>query len=270
VLLNHRRALRLVAVLGAATVVLLVLVAWDTTAGAVQRVDDEFLELMVAWRVTPLVWVSKALSVAGSAWVNWPLRLVAFALLLRRRRILQCSAFLLSVVTSELLIAVLKVAYDRPRPPGSLVSTTSASFPSGHAVAGAVTAVGLVLAVLPPGRSRWRWELRAAGIAVAMSLSRAYLSAHWLSDVVTGGLLGTALAIGWPAVLQEGRDQVRRRRQPAEGVAPCGRRRAWPPASPGWRWPRSRCAATAWGRERPRSSRRSTRSRRRCTGRRGW
>jgi undecaprenyl-diphosphatase len=28
-----------------------------------------------------------------------------------------------------------------------------------------------------------------------------YLRAHWLSDTVAGGLLGAALALGWPAVL---------------------------------------------------------------------
>lgn len=212
-LLNHRRALRLVAVLLALTSVLFVMVGWDATADDVQRVDDAFLELMVGLRITPLVWLAEALSVAGGVWVNWPLRLLAVGALLRRRRLLQASAFALAVVTSELLIGGLKLLYDRDRPLGALVETSGASFPSGHAVAGAVTAVGLVLVLLPPGRARWAWEFRAALFATVMSLSRAYLGAHWLSDVVAGGLLGTSIAVGWPALLQEGRTQVQRRRR---------------------------------------------------------
>jgi membrane-associated phospholipid phosphatase len=42
---------------------------------------------------------------------------------------------------SEVLIGVLKGIYERARPPESLVVTTGASFPSGHAVAASVTAV---------------------------------------------------------------------------------------------------------------------------------
>jgi undecaprenyl-diphosphatase len=218
VLVNHRRALRLVAVLLGLTAVLLVLVGWSATLPAVQWVDDAVLRGMVAIRVTPLTWVAKVFSRVGGVWVDWPLRVIAVVALLVRRRWLQATAFVLSVATSELLIGVLKNLYDRPRPLHSLVATSGASFPSGHSVAGAVTAVGLVLVLLPPGRQRWKWELRAAVFATFMSLSRAYLGAHWFSDVVAGGLLGTALAIGWPAVLQEVRQRVQAR-APEEAAA---------------------------------------------------
>jgi membrane-associated phospholipid phosphatase len=223
VLLNHRRALRLCGVLAVLTVVVFVLVGTDPNRGFVQKVDDWFLDVMVSARVGPLVSLAKALAFAGSVWVNWPIRLVVMVLLGVRRRWLQLTAFALAVASSELLIGFLKGVYERPRPVGGLVATHSWSFPSGHAVAGAVTAVGIVIVTLPPGPRRWRWEIRAAVFAGLMALSRTYLGVHWLSDVVAGTLLGVTLAVGWPALLQEARERRARSRLAAVGRPPAVR-----------------------------------------------
>ena len=181
---------------------LLALLVWSTAArDVVQHVDDWFLGLMEDIRVAPLTALAKVLAFIGGTWVTWIVRAGVIAALAFLRRWLHLTAFLLAVVTSEILLGVMKAAYDRPRPPGSLIHTTGSSFPSGHAVAAAVTAVGIVIALLPPGPSRWAWERRAAFYASLMALSRTYLAAHWLSDVVCGALLGSAIAIGWPALL---------------------------------------------------------------------
>ena len=206
-LLNHRRALRLVSVLAVLTVVVFLLVGTDPNRGFVQDVDDGFLEAMVDIRFTPMVWLAKALAFAGSVWVNWPIRVVVMVLLAMKRRWLQLGAFVAAVATSEPLIGIMKALYERPRPMGGLLPTHSFSFPSGHAIAGAVTAVGIVIVLLPPGPRRWRWELQAAIFAGLMALSRTYLGVHWLSDVIGGTLLGVTLAVGWPAVLQELRER---------------------------------------------------------------
>lgn len=200
-LMNYRKGLLLAAVLGAGAVVLGILLAVPGTRAAVQLVDDH----VAAWTGTiqnrPMTVLAEAMSVVGSVWVTWPLRILVLARLAMLRRRLQFFAFALAVVTSEALIGSLKMAYDRPRPPGALIETTAASFPSGHAIVGAVTAVGLVVVLLPPGRRRWRWELWAVAFSTVMALSRVYLHAHWLSDTVAGALLGAAIGLGWPAVL---------------------------------------------------------------------
>lgn len=214
-LLNHRRALRLVAGTAVATLVVFMLVGTDPNRGFVQGVDDWWNNLMVSARVDPLVWVAKALAFAGSVWLNWPIRVVVLVLLALKRRWLQLTAFALALATSEPLIGILKEFYERPRPVGGLYATDSFSFPSGHAIAGAVTAVGIVIVLLPPGPRRWRWELQAAVFAGLMALSRTYLGVHWLSDVIGGTLLGVTIAVGCPALLQEVRERRMRSAAPA-------------------------------------------------------
>jgi hypothetical protein len=91
-----------------------------------------------------------------------------------------------AVLLSEVLIGTLKGAYDRARPPGSLVATSGASFPSGHSIAATVTVVAAVIALVSPGRARVAWGTAAAVFSVLMALSRAYLGAHWLSDALAG------------------------------------------------------------------------------------
>lgn len=207
-LVDSRRALLVSGTLLAGAVVLGLLVALPVTRPVVQAVDDAVWDVAGDVRNDPATAVAVALSWLGSGAVNWPLRAAAMALLAWRRHWLRLAAFALAVLSSELLIGPVKAAYGRDRPPGSLIETSAAAYPSGHAIAGAVTAVGLVLVLARPGPSRWRWEVRAVVFAGLMALSRVYLRAHWLSDTVTGALLGAGLALGWPALLMALRSRI--------------------------------------------------------------
>jgi membrane-associated phospholipid phosphatase len=73
--------------------------------------------------------------------------------------------------------------------------------------------------VLPPGRERRRWEIAAVAFAFVMAVSRVYLRAHWLSDVVAGVLLGAGVALGCAGLVTELRDVLLRGRPPAEEPA---------------------------------------------------
>ncbi|MGZ4622405.1 MAG: phosphatase PAP2 family protein [Blastococcus sp.] len=215
-LVDSRRGLLISGFLLLGAVVVGLLVVLPSTHPAVQAIDDAVWRWAVSVENRPTTAVAVGLSWLGSALVNWPLRAAALLLLAWRRHWLRLAAFAGAVITSELLIGPVKAAVDRPRPADSLIATSGASFPSGHAIASAVTAVGLVLALAAPGPGRWRWEVRAVVFTAVMALSRVYLRAHWLSDTVAGALLGAGLALGWPAALF----LLRSRRAPAAPATP--------------------------------------------------
>ena len=210
-LADPRRSLLVAAMLLAGAGVLFALVWWTAARAVLQWGDDRFLDLMENVRFEPLIALAKGMAFVGGAWCTWVVRVAVLAVLAWRRHWLHLAAFSLAIVTSELFIGPPKALFDRARPTGSLIETSGAAFPSGHAVAAGVTAVGVVIALMGPGPARWTWERRAALYASLMALSRTYLGAHWLSDVVAGGLLGSGVAIGWPALLVTWRARVRSR-----------------------------------------------------------
>jgi undecaprenyl-diphosphatase len=157
---------------------------------------------MVAVENGVLTVCARILDVAGGVWVTWPLRIALSGYLIAVRRWTLLAIWVITTALTEAAIGPLKALYDRPRPTDPLVETSGAAFPSGHATAVAATAVALVIVLLPPGEHRRVWELRAGAFAFVMALSRTYLRAHWLTDVVAGALLGAALALTVGAAAQ--------------------------------------------------------------------
>ncbi len=225
-LLGHpRQAAFLTAGVVAVTAVVFVLVADHGALTRIQRLDDAWLRLMVSGRTPLLTAIVKVFNVLGLVYVTLPVRIALAGFLALRRRWWHLAAFASAIVLSEVLFGSLKGVYDRTRPPGSLVATSGASFPSGHAIAASVTVVAAVIALVPAGRRRVLWGAAAVAFSVVMGLSRAYLAAHWLSDATAGILLGTSCALVTALVADRfqrwhnGRQRPGRPRHPA-GVPP--------------------------------------------------
>ncbi|MGR0161353.1 phosphatase PAP2 family protein [Paenarthrobacter nitroguajacolicus] len=92
------------------------------------------------------------------------------------------------------LTQLAKAVVGRDRPEAAQVLTDTGSYPSGH-----VSTTTAFLAVLALLIGRWWMVLVAAIGVVAMMISRTYLSAHWLSDVLGGACLaaGIVLLMWW-------------------------------------------------------------------------
>ena len=192
---SRRRSVGVSLVLVAIAATLTVIMLRDPVQPWVQPFDDWWYRWIAAHRTPWVTRVAEVFAVVGSVWVTAPLRLAIGALLAFRRRWTQLAAFATAILVSEVCIGVLKGVVGRPRPPHSLVDLSTPSFPSGHAIAAAVTAFGIVVAVLPRGRRRLVWIGVASFVAASMAWSRTYLAAHWATDTIAGICIGVSAAL---------------------------------------------------------------------------
>jgi undecaprenyl-diphosphatase len=123
---------------------------------------------------------------------------IIYLLLIRRP---STALFVLAAVASgQVLSTLLKHEVDRPRPDlvSHLVSETSLSFPSGHAMLSAVTYLtlgSLAARFLPDRRTKIFVLSLAVLLTVLVGTSRVYLGVHWPSDVLAGWCAGFAWAM---------------------------------------------------------------------------
>ncbi|WP_217231207.1 phosphatase PAP2 family protein [Streptomyces anulatus] len=187
------------AVVGAAAVVLLVLVAarWSPLMSLDRSVADALHRHAVD--DPGLVRVSRVLT--DWVWDPWTMRAliaaVVVALWWRGARPLALWLAATSLIAS-LLQQGLKAAVGRERPqwPDPVDSAHYAAFPSGHAMT-AVVSCGLLVWLLRlyGAGSVARGAVLAVAVvsAVGVAATRVYLGVHWLTDVVGGALLGVAV-----------------------------------------------------------------------------
>lgn len=135
------------------------------------------------------------LTLLGDEKLLWQLFPVMVVVLLLRGH----QAAALHIALAGLSVAALthgfKAAFDLPRPELVMRPPASGSYPSGHA-SGITVLLGMLGAFMAAewsGRQRWKIYLLIAVPMLLISLSRAYLGVHWLSDCIGGILLGLAL-----------------------------------------------------------------------------
>ena len=120
-------------------------------------------------------------SVTVLAWLLW----------LRKWRV--AGYWTAAIVFGQLAATTFKLVLQRPRPlPNIYDGLSTYAFPSGHAVMSTV-AYGFLAVLIAHQLSRsrrWVAYAMAALLISAIAMSRLYLGAHWLSDVLGGLSLG--------------------------------------------------------------------------------
>lgn len=142
--------------------------------------------------------------------------LAAIGFLLMQRKRLSALLLVLGLAGGVALSEGLKAVFERERPPVAYqaVETLNASFPSGHALL--ATVFYLTAAVmLARAFSRRRLKIYAlcvgATLALLVGLTRVYLGAHWMTDVMAGWCVGAAWAMAlW--LISHGAERLQRGR----------------------------------------------------------
>ena len=157
--------------------------------------DNRLSELIHHFQSPGPIKIASFVTAVGGWQVVLPIILATLIWLMTERQSALAVGMTVSIVGSSLSVALLKLAFGRPRSPLGIFAETSASFPSGHAAA-SVAAYGILMYVVwRAGRLRPETSLLLAGlIAFAIGCSRIYLIEHYLSDVLNGWLVGSLWA----------------------------------------------------------------------------
>jgi hypothetical protein len=96
-------------------------------------------------------------------------------------------------------VRLLKWALHLPRPMTLYHGVSSYGFPSGHTTMNLILYGFLAILLMRGITATWRWGNFVAALLITfiIAVSRLYLGAHWLSDVLGGFFIGTA----WTALL---------------------------------------------------------------------
>ena len=183
-------------------------VATRRTREDIQRLDEAWYALVQRTRSAGRTTISKVLDIGFGTTSDWTARVLVTAVLVRQRRWTTLISWASTIVLGELCIGPVKAGINRSRPPDPLTVTSDTSYPSGHSIAAATTAPGIVLALMPAGRRRQQALGGSVMLAAMTALSRTDLNAHWLSDCIGGFSLGTGFALVVPPVIDAIADRV--------------------------------------------------------------
>lgn len=174
------------------------------------RIDQQLSQWLHEGATPGLTSAARWLTFLGSSEFLTPASLVIAAWLGWRKSWHRLLTWTLVMGGGILLNLALKALFHRPRPvfENSFVTLSDYSFPSGHTMGATLFYGTLALFVILHAR-RWRWRVLAPLVAFLMillvAMTRIYLGAHFLSDVLAAMAAGAA----WVAVCATAMETIR-------------------------------------------------------------
>jgi undecaprenyl-diphosphatase len=192
------------------------LAAWLVSQPGIPPVDTATTAFLHGLASPTLDTLMEAATLLGSTPVLAAVVGSVVVLLVVRRRRAEAVFLVIALVGSLVLNDGLKLLVQRPRPGFDWADVwPETGFPSGHSMKSFVVYLAIALVI-------WRLSGRRAGIValvvaivlvVTVGISRIYLGAHWLSDVIGGYLAGALwlliLVAAWTLVSRLRRGRLR-------------------------------------------------------------
>jgi len=165
------------------------------TSDLIVAIDTRLANLLYVFRSPELVTIFLWITLLGKSLIVIVFALMATIVLWLWRKREYLLPLWLAIIGSQIITFIGKLSLHRTRPDGlvPVYVENSYSFPSGHATI-ATAFYGFLIYILWRNTKSWTYKINIlfAGLVLiaAIGLSRLYLGVHFLSDVLSGYLLG--------------------------------------------------------------------------------
>jgi membrane-associated phospholipid phosphatase len=156
-------------------------------------IDTATNALMQQIQTPTLTSISKTISFITDPIVLLIAALIIASYLYTKKQNKKATIFAITIIITAILIKLSKAIFQRARPTNALVQELTQSFPSGHATM-AVVFFGLIAYLF--AKKKYKPATAATTLIILIiAFTRIYLNVHWLTDVIAGLTLGTAILI---------------------------------------------------------------------------
>jgi len=175
-------------------ILLFILVGSIISTKFIQNVDQFGFNVMKKIASTNVDNVSYFLRDFGSTKAYIFFSIIFLIIAAMKKKIMNGVYLLITVLTSRVLVTIIKGFYDRPRPITAFYHESGSSFPSGHALMATCFFLTLcfLLMITFPTLQLYKKQLNLIAILfiLLISLSRIYLNVHHVSDIFAGWCAG--------------------------------------------------------------------------------
>jgi len=166
-------------------------------AGIFDRFDTKRLRWIANLRTESLTDVVLFVNLLASRWTIRVLRWGTIATLIGFRRWRHLVVFLGSILAAEIVAYQISILLGRSRPLGITIIAAweGYSMPSRPLVGLAVSLVGIIYALVVPGRPREMAKWIVGGLILSLVFARLYLAVDHPTDAVFGAIMGIAIPL---------------------------------------------------------------------------
>ena len=175
----------------------IVIIFWEPVGGNITEVDVKILEWFESIRSAWMTRVARAVNALGSEWVVRPLRWATLLVLLAYKRFRHALVYGGTLLVVGWVATTVSWLIFRARPMGIeiLAPWEGSSHPSLPAAALAVTLLGVIYCVIPPGRYRSMAKFTTTAVLLLYWLARMYLGVDHPTDLAAGVTLAVVIPL---------------------------------------------------------------------------